>query len=374
MKFVISKNVLDQALNTVSKAVSGKNARPILSCVKLEMNNHGLFLTASDANISIVTKIPLEDDNGNILIALLNPGIAVLPARNISDVIRKLSGERLEIEMIEESILRIKDEISDFSLNCMDANEYPLIDINIVGTTINLSTKDLINGVNQTSYAASDKDTRPILEGVNVHCDGNSIEFIATDGFRIARKQLNMTDSKTFSVTIPSKMLDDVAKIAESDDNVEMTVCEKRVSFKFTNTLVIASILNGSFPDVSRLIPPSFAQILTIASSDLLSSIDRTSILSADRGSVVRFSMSTELFNIKSRSQETGSANDTIKTFEYSGSPLEISFTARYITDALKAMPNGLVKIQFNGDDKPAIISSSTDNSLIALILPVRTY
>ncbi len=374
MKFTILKDKLEAALNTVGKAITGKSAKPILNGVKLEMNQNGLYLTASDTMINIITKIPVEDKNHKTLISVIDEGVVLINARSLTDIVRKFDGETLEVELIEENLLKIKDNISDFSLNCMDVEEYPMIDVNSNGVKFNLKSKDFSVGVSQTSYAASDRDTRPILQGVNVAGHGNTLEFVATDSFRIARKIINIEQEADFSVTIPAKTLADVAKICESDENVAITVSEKRVAFKLENTLVIVGVINGTFPEISRLVPSSFESTLITDPIKLAASIDRTSTLSSDRGCVVRFSMDQDNFKVISRSQEVGSGNDTVQAFDYSGERLDISFTSRYILDALKSLSGGDVNFKFNGDAKPVVITSSTDSSVLALVLPVRTY
>ena len=370
----IEKNYLELALNNVGRAATGKAVRPILNGTKIEVNNHGLFLTASDSRISIVTKIPLEDSNGNTIITMFEPGIAVINARSITDVVRKLSGTKIEIETIEENILKIRDEVSDFSLNCMDANEYPLIDLNISGIEFNLETKQFINCVDYSSYAASEKNAKPVYEGVNICSNDNKLVFSATDGVRIAIKTLECSNIAPFSVTIPSKLIEDVARIAEGDSNVTITICEKKVSFKFKNTLVIVGIINGSYPNVLKVIPQTFESSLIVNASKLVESLDRTSILSSDRNNIVRFSLSNNSFKVHSRSQEVGSVSDVINNFTYEGNNLEISFTARYVIEILKLFGNEEVKFMFNENLKPVVIKSISSEEALGLILPTKTY
>lgn len=376
MKFVITKSYLEAGLNIVGRAISGKNPRVILTGVKLELNENGLFLTAltaSDSYLSIITKIPSVVDNKQVLTIIEN-GVAVIGARYFTDIVRKFSGEELEIEMIENNILKIKDNISDFSLNCMDPNDYPLIDFKNAGQEFSLATEDLITAINQTTYAASDKETRPILQGVNFKASNGVIECVATDSFRIAKKIIKLDNDLEFSVTVPAKTLNEVAKIAENDEYVNITVNDKRIVFKFENTLVIAGILNGAYPDTSRLIPKVFASKLTVDADKIVSSIDRTASLSNDRQAIVRLSLSEDEIKVMSRTQETGSGNDVIREFEYKGNKLDVSFTARYIIEAVKEISNDQVSISFNGDSSPAIVTSESDDSVLALVLPVRTY
>ena len=276
--------------------------------------------------------------------------------------------------MTENNVLKVKDNVSDFSLNCMDANDYPNIDIKSEGSSFSLSTKELISAIDQTAYAASDKETRPILQGVNFNGHDNQIDCVATDSFRIAKKVIKLDQDLNFSVTIPAKTLNDLAKIAEGDEYVTITISEKKAQFKFENTLVITGLLNGAYPDTSRLIPSSFVSKLTIDAQQLITSIDRTASLSNDRQTIVRISLSNNEIRIMSRTQETGSGNDVLTDFDYDGNRLDISFTARFVIDAVKVIGDDKVSLSFNGDSNPAIVTNDNDDSVLALILPVRTY
>ncbi len=373
MKFAISKNQLSEALGIVSRAVSQKNPRAILTGIKFELNQHGLFLTGSDSDISIVTKIPLQE-NDNTYITVFDPGVIVVSAKFITDITRKLEGDTINFETVEENIVKIKDHVSDFSLNCMESKDYPVLDLNFSGNTLNIPTATLAQIITQTSYAASDKETRPILTGVNFKCSGKLLECVATDSYRLSKKVVKIDDENVFNVTMPARTLNEVVKIAEGETNVEICITDKKVNFRFQNTLVSTRVINGVYPDTSKLIPPSFEYKLATAAQGLIASIDRASLLSVDRNNIVKLSMNYDNVEISSRSQEIGSAVEKVPNFHYEGNRLDISFTSKYVIDAIKALGSEEIVLSFNGDAKPFVISNSKDDTCIQLVLPVRTY
>ena len=141
-----------------------------------------------------------------------------------------------------------------------------------------------------------------------------------------------------------------------------------------SNTLLSTRIINGMYPDTTKLVPTSFEYNLQTMAHAFVSSIDRASLLSVDRNNIVKLSMSTERVNLTSNSQEIGSVVESIQNYRYEGSRLDISFTAKYVTEAIKALGSEEITIGFNGDMKAFVIRNKEDKTALQLVLPVRTY
>lgn len=376
MKFAISKKYLLQALNTVSRAVSAKNPRAILTGIKFELNPNGLFLTGSDSDITIHTKIPYADGEEQIITSFEH-GVIVVSSKYITDIVRKLEGEIINVQLVDGNAIKITDTISNFSLNCMESRDYPAIDLGLGASDqqkVVLSTSILNEIISQTSYAASEKETRPVLTGVNFKAGDKQLICVATDSYRLARKVVPIEEETRFDFTIPARILNEVAKVAEDEVGVVIKVSDKKVNFQFKYTIVSTRIINGSYPDTSKLIPSSFSYRLDTIAQSFLARIDRVSILSLDKNTVVKLSMFNGGVTLSAKSQEVGSAVETVNDFRYSGDRLDISFTARYVQDAIKALGCEEISFLFNGDSKPVIIRNEKDPSCVQLVLPVRTY
>lgn len=369
MKFAINRSQLLNTLNIVSKAVSSKNPLVILRGIKFDLTNDGLTLTASDSDLSIVSKIAIENN-----ITIFETGSVVLDARYITEIVRKISSDIIELETIEENVLNIHDSYSNFSLNCMVATDYPNIEFNYGSSDLKLSSLDLSSLINQTSFAASDKETRPILTGINLKAHDHLLEAVATDSYRLAKKIIEIDSDCNFDVTLPAKTLNEINKIIENESNVEIKVSESKVIFIFKSTVISTRVIAGAYPNTSKLIPTNFEYTLNTLAPNLISAIDRASLLSSDRNNIVKLSMKQDRVSISSRSQEVGSATETISSFNYNGVNLDISFTSKYVLDAVKSLGCDEIVILFNGDMKPFIIKSKNDESCIQLVLPVRTY
>lgn len=375
MKFIISKLHLTVALNNVSRAVSSRNPNPVLTGLKFELNKNGLFITGSDSDLSIVTKIPLEENEEKIIDAF-SFGTAVLSSKLITEIIRKLDSqnERLEFELIDNTTVKIKNDNSEYSLTCMNAEDYPSIDLTNGANVFNISTEELKLVIQQTSFAASDRENRPVLTGVNFKAAGNKLECVATDSYRLARKIIELPTQQDFNITIPARTLNEIIRIIENEKNVEISVSDKKVIFKLKNTLIVSRLISGAYPETSKLIPDTFEYELETISQNFISAIDRAQVFSVDRFNIVKLTMDPGQVQIISKSQQIGSAVENITSFRYSGEKLEISFTAKYVIEAIRAVGTENISILFNGDMKPFIIKNKDDNSITQLVLPVRTY
>jgi len=374
MRFVVLKDKIIEALGVAQKAISGRNAVPTLNGIKLELNANGLYLTGTDNYITIVTKLPLKDEEGNDIVTVFEPGSVLISSRNIIDILRGMEDNEINFELVEENVVKITDSSSDFSLNCMDASDYPFIDLHTQGEEFTLDCKVLNSAINETAFAAADKDGRPVLTGVNLKAVGNKIEFVATDIFRVAKKNIEVPVMLNFNTTIPAKTLVEVESIGQNEKEVKITVNDKKTVFKFENTVVIARVINGMYPDTSKIVTNNFTSFLSVKSSNIVSAIDRVSKISSSKQEPIRLSLSTYRTEVSTRSQEGGSAKVSLTFESYNGNQLDISFMARYVLDAVKALASEEVEFQFSGDSSLFIIKKPGDNSSLQFIMPSRTY
>ncbi len=373
MRFIIARNKLMSALNIVSKAVTSRTPIAVLTGIKFELNEEGLTLIGSDTDLSISTFIKAEENNDKV-ITIFETGSCVLNAKYITEIIRKLDGERVEIELVDGNLVKIIDQKSNFSLNSINVNEFPFIDFNFDSNVIKLKGDLLKQVIAQTKFATSQKETRPILTGVNFKVDGNVLEAVATDTYRLAKKKIVIGDTAYFNVTIPARNLDEISKIVEGGEEIIINFFDKKVMFKINDTIISTRVISGVYPDTSKLIPDSFENKLNTLTNEFLAAIDRASLLSSDRNNIVKLSLNNDKVEISSRSQEIGSVVEKISNYEYEGNKLDISFSAQYITEAIKAIGSNDVELCLNGEMKPFIVKNKEDDSVLQLVLPVRTY
>lgn len=373
MRFIISRDVLESSLNIVSKAVTNKTPIAVLTGIKFDLTEDGLNLTGSDTDLSISTFIPTES-NSNQNITVFSTGSCVLNAKYITEIVKKIDSDRIELELIDSTLVKITDQKSNFSLNSINVADFPFIDFNFDKNVIVMKGDLLKQVISQTIFATSIKETRPILTGVNFKIDGNILEAVATDTYRLAKKKVVLGDSAYVNVTIPNKSLSEVSKIISGNEEVTINFFDKKVLFKVGDTIISTRVINGVYPDTTRLIPENFDYKLTTLTTDIVSAVDRASLLSTDGNNIVKLSMNLDKIELSSRSQEIGSVVEKISNYDYKGNKLDISFSAQYIIEAIKAIGSNDVELLFNGEMKSFIVKNKEDDSVIQLVQPVRTY
>ena len=190
MKLIIKKNILlDNLLNT-SKAISSRNLIPILTGIKFELKKEGLYLSASDSDISIRTFIKKDD-----IVKIIEVGSVVISGKYIVEIIRKLPDEDIIIEVVDGFNMIIQTNGSEFNLNGIDPEEFPNLDLEDTKNPIILNPIIFKNIVNQTFFATSISETRPLLTGINFKLEKDKLEVIATDSYRLAKKEIKLSDS-----------------------------------------------------------------------------------------------------------------------------------------------------------------------------------
>ena len=374
MKLKIKKDLLLDGLNKVSKAISTKNLVPVLAGIKFELEEKGLTLTASDNDITI--QVFLANDKNDMTID--KEGSIIIQGKYILDIVRKLPDEFINIEVIDDLKIIIYTENSEFNLNGISKNEYPNIILEASKSPIIVESRTFRKIINQTSFASSNDEARPILTGINFKIIGNILECNSTDSYRLARKviQLNQTVEDNYNIVIPSKNLLEFIKIMDdSEDNLELHVFNNKILIKFNNLLFQSRLINGTYPNTSNLLPDEFILNIKANIIDLYNVIDRASILTSDKEkTIVTFEINGNTLYVRSSSAEIGRVEEKMVIENDSNENLKISFVAKYMMEALKSFEDTKGIISFVGEVKPIISSSEKDEGLTQLVLPIRTY
>ncbi len=375
MKFTIKKDLMMGALIKVSKAISTKNLIPVLSGIKMELNKKRLLLTASDNDITIQVEIPKDKDED---FSIEKEGSIIVQGKYILDIVRKLPSEFINIEVIDGFKIRIYTENSEFNLNGIVESEFPNITLEESKDKIEITTDDLKQIVLQTAFASSNEETKPILTGINFNFVGNVLECNSTDSYRLARKivKLNKELGENFNIVIPSHNLEELFKILDDDnETIEIHIFNNKVLFKHNTLKFQSRIINGTYPNTTNLLPKDYFFSINVKLDQFYSVIDRASILMSDKEkNIVTLETEGDELYIRSQAAEIGKVEEKMKINNNSGKNIKISFSAKYMMEALKAFSTKSVEINFVGEVKPIIIKSSDDESLTQLVLPIRTY
>lgn len=378
MKFTIHQSLLISSVQDVMRAISARTAIPILTGMKIEAKQHGILLTGSDSDISIESYIPAESDD-QIHVEDIEQGAIVLHARYFPEIVRKLPDSKVIFEVDDNLKVTIRSGKAEFNLNGQDAEEYPQLPIVQTDESFNMPITLLKSMIKQTSFAVSAMETRPILTGVNMTLENNNLNLTATDSHRLASKDLPVeaTGMQFANVVIPGKSINELNKILDDDeDNVEISVTNNQILFKTKHLNFLSRLLDGNYPQTSRLIPDQVKTVIYAKTKDLINAIDRASLLAKEeRNNVVKLSTcGQDSLEISSNSPEIGNVTEEVSVTAIEGEELKISFSSKYMLDALKAIEVEDVKIDFTGAMRPFIIRPANEEKILQLILPVRTY
>ena len=378
MEFIIQRDSLINTIATVSKAVSSRTTIPVLTGIKLVASTEGIILTGSDSDISIEEFIPVEKE-GEVIIDLIEPGSIVLPSRYFGEIIRKLPGDQVKIKTNDHLTITITAGKSEFNLNGMDAADYPRLPQIEENRVLSLPSDLLKTMIRQTAFAVATTETRPILTGIMWKLMDSELTFVATDSHRLTMREavVESPDHLTFeNVVIPGKSLVELSKILLDDSRlVDIVITDNQILVKIDHILFYSRVLDGTFPDTSRIIPKNGKTLMNLNTKEFLGAIERASLLAREGKNnvvnlVTRDDNSVEVYSV---TPEVGKVIEEVNPVSLEGEPLRIAFNAKYMIDALRAVDSEIIEISFTGAMSPFIIRPSDYNKILHLILPVRT-
>ncbi|MFL2127815.1 DNA polymerase III subunit beta [Ruoffia sp. FAM 26255] len=382
MKFTIGRAAFTAQLIDVSRAIPSKATIPILTGIKITATKEGITLIGSDAEISIESFLSVQDDSLGLEIE--ETGSIVVTARIFNDIVRKLPTTKVTIETNEQFILTATSGEAIFSLNGTDGQSYPRLPEIESDRKINLPTVLFKELISQTIFSASNQESRPVLTGVHLMMNEGHITGVATDSHRLSRRQIPVeftTDQANFeAITIPKKTLNELERIVQDDQTIEMIVTEQQVIFLIENLTIYSRLLEGNYPDTDRLLPSSHTTEIVLNADQFLHAIDRASLMSHQgKNNVVQLDITDDNIDLSVQGSSLGSANESISAKSITGEPIKISFNPDYMKDALRSFSGVDINVGFTSSVRPLLISAlekseTPNNELLQLLTPIRTH
>ena len=346
---------LSDAVIKVSKAIPNKTTNPILEGIKIVAREDTLTLSATDLDLSIEKKIKAD---------VKIEGEVVIPGRFFSEFIKKLSNEKIELELSDKNQLKIKYIDSESFIQCFVSDEYPSFN-NVNGTNVfSITSENLKNLINKSIFSVAVDDSRPILKGALFEIGQNTVKAVALDGYRLALvTEPILSSTINGGVIIPARSLSEISKLLGDSD-------EKTI--KSIWLYVTTRILEGDFLNYKQIIANEFSTEITINRTQLLDALDRASLLSkVGQNNLVKFDIKENTLLLTSNS-EIGNIKENI-SISIEGKDIFIAFNARYFMEAFRTITDDFVKIKFNSPSNPCVVVPATDSSeYLYLILPVR--
>ena len=364
MKVVCDGLDLSIATAQVIKAISSKTTNPVLEGIKLTAENDTLKLSATDLELAIEKTIKAD---------VKQEGETVIPGNFFSEFIKKLTDEKIELELNDKSKLKINYTDSESFIQCYNVLEFPNLNIIENGDSFTIKQKDFKTLINKSIFSTALDDTRPVLKGCCFEIEENNINSIGLDGYRLAfvKKPLTKTTIKT-SIIVPAKSLTEICKFLEdNDEDITVYIQKNFLMVEFDNTKIITRLIEGDFINYKQIIPKDFTTSLTINKNVFEEAIERTSVLSrVDRNNLVKFDIKEKVLTLTSNS-DIGNIKENIG-ISLKGNDLTIAFNSRYFSECLRTISDEAIKINFNMPSSPCIVTPSDGDEYLYLILPVR--
>ncbi|WP_281300546.1 MULTISPECIES: DNA polymerase III subunit beta [unclassified Iodidimonas] len=369
MKFTIERNALLKALSHVQSVVEKRNTIPILSNVQIEAVSGRLGLTATDLDLAIIEHT--DADIGE-------EGATTVPAHTLHDIVKKLPDGAQVGFGLDDRKLVLKAGRSRFTLSCLPKEDFPVMSAGDLPHRFKLPARDMKRLIDKTRFAISTEETRYYLNGIYLHvaegAQGPRLRAVATDGHRLAQVDAALPDGAAGmpGIIIPRKTVLEIQKlIDEFDGDLGIDLSDTKIRFHFGHAEITSKLIDGTFPDYSRVIPEGNDRVLTIGCEDFAEAVDRVSTISSDKSRSVKLALDGDKITLSVTSPENGTATEELAA-SYSADSMEIGFNSRYLLDILDQVDGDQVEARLADAASPTVLRDSSDETALYVLMPMR--
>ncbi|TGX52599.1 DNA polymerase III subunit beta [Sphingomonas gei] len=369
MKATIERATLLRGLSHVQSVVERRNTIPILSNVLIEAQAGGTMrLMATDLDLQI---------DETIAAAVDQPGAITLSAHTLFDIVRKLpEGSQVELAAAEGRIT-VNAGRAKFTLSTLPRDDFPMIAEGELPTTFELPAETLKQIIDKTRFAISTEETRYYLNGIFLHVTDDAqplLRAAATDGHRLARVTVARPDGADGmpDVIVPRKCVAELRKLLdEVDGSVGVSLSASKIRFDLGQAILTSKLIDGTFPDYSRVIPTANDKILKIDPKSFMQGVDRVSTIATEKTRAVKMALDRDKIILSVTSPENGAAAEEVPG-EYAALPFEIGFNSRYLMDILAQIEGDLVEVHLADAAAPTLIRENDSSPALYVLMPMR--
>ena len=366
MRFSCDSKELTEAVLTVIRVMAVRTPREILQGIHLDADEEGLFVTASDGNMTSVCRINavIETD-----------GCAVLPGRLLSDILRKLPAGQMQASLNERFVLTIRCRGSRFNIAGKSAEEYPLPEQGGFQQEINMPEPMLKEIIHQTSFAVPLEDQRVVLTGGYLNLFQGSLDMVGLDGFRMAVRNVKISDVSTeCKAIIPKKAMDEIERLMgdEEDKLASLSFSANRLMLKTEKVTFYTSLIEGQYIDYKRVIPTECNLLATVDTQQFADAVERVALIArSGRGNLIRLDI-TQNQIVFSAASEEGDVREELGA-QTLGIDMTISFNVKYLSEIARVVTGKEIQLKFGSSVSPCVICPPHGSEYTFLVLPVRT-
>jgi DNA polymerase-3 subunit beta len=366
MKFTISREKFLQPLQLVSGAIERRHTLPILSNILLKVKEGALWLTGTDLEVELISRIELEAD--------FVEGEITVPAKKLFDICKGLSTDNDITFEVNGSKATIRSGRGRYTLSTLSANDYPNLEDWQGDVEFVISQSELKHLIDSTSFAMAQQDVRYYLNGMSLETEENLIRTVATDGHRLALCNYDYTTATlpARQVIIPRKGVLEISRLIDNNDHTVMVkIGSNHISIKSADFVFTSKLVDGRFPDHRRVLPKETTKAVVADKAVVKDAFSRASILSNEKFRGVRLNISNGELKITANNPEQEEAEEIVDV-DYQGDELEIGFNVAYLIDVMNALDSDKVKFNLSDANASALIEDAQNSTALYVIMPMR--
>ena len=366
MKLTIDRISLLRPLGHVQSVVERRNTIPILANVVLRAEGGELSLTATDMDMDIATEVGCS---------VMTSGTTTMSAHLLYDIARKLpDGAEVEIA-VNDGHAMVSAGRSSFRLPTLPVEDFPAISSNELPVNFSLTAADMRDLIDATRFAISTEETRYYLNGIYIHkAESGELCAVATDGHRLAmtRQALPSGAAQMPSIILPRKAVSELRKLLDDfDGDVLVGLSETRAEFRFGVVRLTSKLIDGTFPDYTRVIPVGNDRIMQVDVSAFSAAVDRVSTVASEKSRAVKMGLKSGVLTLSASNTDASSATEELEV-SYDGPEMEIGFNARYLLDIAGQVNSDLVEFALADQGSPSLVRAPGDEASLFVLMPMR--
>jgi DNA polymerase-3 subunit beta len=366
VKITTKTSELLAQLQTVARVASTRSAVQALAGVQINAEQSPPQLRATDMEVGL--RVPVSAE-------VARPGVAVLPARLLLDVVRALPGDDVSLELrSSEQDVEVVSGSATFHLRTLRAEDFPPLPEPGDGDTVTVPADAFVATVTKVARSASRDETRPVLTGVLVSASHQELRMVATDSYRLSVKetQLEQPLDGSFEANVPARALQELARIAQQSEAERLTVSARpsQIVFEVDGVVLSSRLIDGQFPNYRQLLPESVEHELHVSGQELGEVVRRVSLL-AQKNAPLRLSFREGEVTVSAQTPDVGEASETLPV-SFHGEPFEIGFNPEFLRDGLESVDSGDLVLKLISPLRPGLIESGDGSGFVYLIMPIR--
>lgn len=367
MKLVVERAAMLKGLGHVQSVVERRNTIPILSNVLLSAEGGSLKLTATDLDLQIVEEVPATIETA---------GATTVSAHTLYDIIRKVpDGAQVTLDAAAQR-MAVSAGRARFQLQTLPREDFPVIGESDLPVSFEMPAETLRTIIDKTRFAISTEETRYYLNGIFFHApaDQQTLRAVATDGHRLARYEIALPAGASGmpDIIIPRKCVAEVRKLLdERDEDVGISLSPAKIRFRIGAAVLTSKLIDGTFPDYSRVIPTANDKLLKIDPSSLAEGVDRVTAIASEKTRAVKLSLDRDRVTLSVTSPENGTASEDVPAV-YGATQFDVGFNSRYLLDILAQIDGDEVEVHMADAAAPTLIREASQAEALYVLMPMR--